>query len=82
MNYELDVKYTMFRHMRKPKQLLMIPLTFWSGIEQGFFGADFTAVNRTRNRALYYADYTARELRTIQLAILIAYYFYLICLTF
>ncbi|XP_023320214.1 UNC93-like protein isoform X2 [Eurytemora carolleeae] len=31
------------RHMRKPKQLLMIPLTFWSGIEQGFFGADFTA---------------------------------------
>ena len=37
----------MFRHMRKPKQLLMIPLTFWSGIEQGFFGADFTAVNRT-----------------------------------
>merc|ERR1719222_1592724 len=27
----------------REKQLLIIPLTFWSGIEQGFFGADFTA---------------------------------------
>uniref|UniRef100_A0A0K2UNC0 UNC93like proteinlike [Bombus terrestris] n=1 Tax=Lepeophtheirus salmonis TaxID=72036 RepID=A0A0K2UNC0_LEPSM len=27
----------------KTKQLLIIPLTFWSGVEQGFFGADFTA---------------------------------------
>ena len=26
------------------EQLLVIPITFWSGIEQGFFGADFTAV--------------------------------------
>ena len=33
-----------FRHMRDKKQLMVIPLTFWSGIEQGFFGADFTAV--------------------------------------
>merc|ERR1711892_516177 len=32
-----------FRHMKKKKQILIIPLTFWSGIEQGFFGADFTA---------------------------------------
>ena len=36
-----------FRHMKK-KQILIIPLTFWSGIEQGFFGADFTAVSRIR----------------------------------
>lgn len=32
-----------FRHMTKPYQILIIPLTFWSGVEQGFFGADFTA---------------------------------------
>jgi len=32
-----------FRHMKNKKQLLIIPLTIWSGIEQGFFGADFTA---------------------------------------
>jgi len=32
-----------FRHMLKKKQILIIPITFWSGIEQGFFGADFTA---------------------------------------
>ena len=34
-----------FRHMKKKNQILIIPLTFWSGIEQGFFGADFTAVS-------------------------------------
>jgi len=32
-----------FRHMKNKKQVLIIPLTIWSGIEQGFFGADFTA---------------------------------------
>jgi len=32
-----------FKHMGKPYQLFIIPLTFWSGVEQGFFGADFTA---------------------------------------
>eukprot|EP00096_Caligus_rogercresseyi_P002815 TRINITY_DN1512_c1_g1_i1.p1 TRINITY_DN1512_c1_g1~~TRINITY_DN1512_c1_g1_i1.p1 ORF type:complete len:461 (+),score=77.14 TRINITY_DN1512_c1_g1_i1:3453-4835(+) len=30
-------------HIIQTKQLLIIPLTFWSGVEQGFFGADFTA---------------------------------------
>ena len=40
-----------FRHMKKREQLLIIPITFWSGIEQGFFGADFTAV-----RAIYDSD--------------------------
>ena len=38
-----------FNHMKKKEQLLIIPITFWSGIEQGFFSADFTAV---RNRDL------------------------------
>ena len=32
------------KQMRKKKQFLLIPLTIWSGLEQGFFGADFTAV--------------------------------------
>ena len=35
-----------FKHIKKPYQILIIPLTFWSGIEQGFFGADFTAVSK------------------------------------
>lgn len=34
-----------FRQMRRHNQMLIIPLTFWSGIEQGFFSADFTAVS-------------------------------------
>ena len=34
-----------FKHLRKEYQILIIPLTFWSGVEQGFFGADFTAVS-------------------------------------
>eukprot|EP00092_Neocalanus_flemingeri_P030399 GFUD01032999.1.p1 GENE.GFUD01032999.1~~GFUD01032999.1.p1 ORF type:complete len:501 (+),score=111.97 GFUD01032999.1:117-1619(+) len=38
-----DLLVATFRHMKKKKQILIIPLTFWSGIEQGFFGADFTA---------------------------------------
>ena len=29
--------------MKKPFQLLIIPLTIWSGLEQGFFLSDFTA---------------------------------------
>jgi hypothetical protein len=40
----LQLLVATFRQMKKKEQLLIIPLTFWSGIEQGFFGADFTAV--------------------------------------
>jgi len=32
-----------FKHMMKPYQLLVIPLTIWSGVEQGFFLSDYTA---------------------------------------
>ena len=32
------------RQMTNRDQLLLIPLTLWCGVEQGFFGADFTAV--------------------------------------
>ena len=41
-----------FRHMKKKNQILIIPLTFWSGIEQGFFGADFTSVSPAINLSL------------------------------
>jgi len=39
----LQLLVATFRHMKRKEQLLIIPITFWSGIEQGFFGADFTA---------------------------------------
>ena len=32
------------RHMRDPRQILLIPLTMFSGLEQAFFSSDFTAV--------------------------------------
>ena len=38
------VKATSKQMIRK-EQLLIIPITFWSGIEQGFFNAEFTAVS-------------------------------------
>ena len=41
----LDLVKATFRHMKNSRyQQLLIPLTIWSGLEQGFFGADFTAV--------------------------------------
>ena len=38
-----------FMHLRKPYQILIVPLTVWSGMEQGFFFSDFTAVRSERN---------------------------------
>ena len=32
-----------FKQMAKKEQLLIIPLTIWSGLEQGFLSADYTA---------------------------------------
>ena len=34
-----------FRQMQNPLQLLLIPITFYSGLEQGYFGSEFTRVN-------------------------------------
>ncbi|CAG0879668.1 unnamed protein product [Cyprideis torosa] len=31
-----------FLHLRNPYQLLILPLTLWSGVEQGYFSAEFT----------------------------------------
>ncbi len=35
------------KHMRKGNQLLLIPLTIWSGLEQSFLGAQFTKVENS-----------------------------------
>lgn len=39
----LQLLVATFNHMRHPYQLLIIPLTIWSGVEQAFLGADYTA---------------------------------------
>ncbi|XP_050733417.1 protein unc-93 homolog A-like isoform X2 [Eriocheir sinensis] len=39
----LQLLIATFNHMRHPYQLLIIPLTIWSGVEQGFFQSDYTA---------------------------------------
>ncbi|XP_042862812.1 UNC93-like protein isoform X2 [Penaeus japonicus] len=39
----LQLLVASFNHMRHPYQLLIIPLTIWSGVEQAFIGADYTA---------------------------------------
>ena len=41
----LELLVATFKHMVRKEQLLIIPITFWSGIEQGFFDAEFTAVS-------------------------------------
>lgn len=41
----LQLLIATFNHMRHPYQLLIIPLTIWSGVEQAFLGADYTAVS-------------------------------------
>ncbi len=41
----LDLIKATFNHVKNnTNQQLLILLTIWSGLEQGFFGADFTAV--------------------------------------
>ena len=34
-----------FKQMIRKEQLLIIPITIWSGIEQSFFNSEFTAVS-------------------------------------
>jgi hypothetical protein len=33
------------KHLKDKRQLLLVPLTIFSGLEQGYIGADFTQVN-------------------------------------
>jgi len=34
-----------FRQLKNPSQLLVIPLTLWTGFETAFWSSDFTYVN-------------------------------------
>ncbi|XP_043230217.1 UNC93-like protein isoform X2 [Amphibalanus amphitrite] len=38
----LQLLLATFVHLKKPYQILIVPLTLWSGFEQGFITADFT----------------------------------------
>ena len=49
----LQLIYATGRQMKNKKQLLLLPITIWSGLEQGFFGADFTAVNIYHKLSLF-----------------------------
>lgn len=44
------------RHLRKPYQLAIVPLTIYSGLEQGFLVADFTQVNMTLAKVYFRAN--------------------------
>jgi hypothetical protein len=37
------------KHMRNINQLLLIPLTIWSGLEQSYLGAQFSKVRKKLN---------------------------------
>lgn len=41
---EVQLLIATFNHMRHPYQLLIIPLTMWSGIEQSFFTSDYSVI--------------------------------------
>ena len=49
----LSLLVATFQHLKKPYQVLIIPLTMWSGVEQGFFGSDFTAVRTKINLRVF-----------------------------
>ncbi|MCL4133351.1 UNVERIFIED_CONTAM: hypothetical protein GTU68_025280 [Idotea baltica] len=42
-NKNVELLFATFKQMKKPYQILITPLTIWSGIEQGFLSADYTA---------------------------------------
>ncbi|MCL4135175.1 UNVERIFIED_CONTAM: hypothetical protein GTU68_056127, partial [Idotea baltica] len=37
----MELLMATFKHLKNPYQILIIPLTVWSGVEQAFIGADF-----------------------------------------
>jgi hypothetical protein len=49
------------KHMKKHYQQLLIPLTIWSGLEQGFFGADFTAVRSLKKFSFFFLEKSKRK---------------------
>ncbi|XP_071528811.1 UNC93-like protein [Panulirus ornatus] len=53
----LQLLVATFNHMRHPYQLLIIPLTIWSGVEQAFLGTDFTAAYVTCGLGVHMVGY-------------------------
>ncbi|KAK7043279.1 Ion channel regulatory protein UNC-93 [Halocaridina rubra] len=47
-----------FNHLRHPYQPLIVPLTIWSGIEQAFLSADFTAAYVSCGLGVHMVGYT------------------------
>ncbi|XP_018010585.1 UNC93-like protein [Hyalella azteca] len=54
----LQLLVATFNHMRHPFQLLIIPLTIWSGVEQGYIGADYTAAYVSCGLGVHMVGYT------------------------
>ncbi|XP_066953064.1 protein unc-93 homolog A-like [Macrobrachium rosenbergii] len=54
----LQSLYATLNHVRHPYQLLLIPLTVWSGIERAFLSADFTAAYVSCGLGVHMVGYT------------------------
>lgn len=44
LRHSVKLLVSTVKHLRNVNQLLLIPLTIWSGLEQSFLGAQFTKV--------------------------------------
>lgn len=53
----LQLLVATFLHMRHPYQLLIIPLTIWSGVEQAFIQADITAAYVSCGLGVHWVGY-------------------------
>ena len=56
--------FSTFKHLRHLNQLLLIPLTIYSGLEQGFVGAEFNKVITTYNLFHFFTDDLRKGFRT------------------
>jgi hypothetical protein len=46
----LELLIATVKHMRNPYQILIIPLTLWSGFQLAFIMADFSAVSERKGK--------------------------------
>ena len=46
LRHSVKLLISTIKHLRNGNQLLLIPLTIWSGLEQSFLGAQFTKVDQ------------------------------------
>ncbi|XP_077342639.1 protein unc-93 homolog A isoform X2 [Lithobates pipiens] len=49
--------FATFRHLQDKRQALLIPLTMWSGFEQGFLAGDFTKSYVTCSLGIHFVGY-------------------------